>query len=79
MALNGISTLQYKRDRQDQKLALAGTDRTDANTVTPGRYAVTTADATELPTRYANNDNTHSNIIDNPNTGGLKQGRPFAL
>ena len=78
MALNGISTLQYKRDRQDQKLALAGTDRIDANTVTPGRYAVTTADATELPTRYANNDNTHSNIIDNPNTGGLKQGRPFA-
>ena len=78
MAQNGISTLQYKRDRQDQKLALAGTDRTDANTVTPGRYAVTSADATELPTRYANNDNTHSNIIDNPNTGGLKQGRPFA-
>ena len=78
MALNGISTLQYKRDRQDQKLALAGTDRTDANTVTPGRYAVTSADATELPTRYANNDNTHSNIIDNPNTGGLKNGRPFA-
>lgn len=78
MAQNGISTLQYKRDRQDQKLALAGTDRSDANTVTPGRYAVTSADATELPTRYASNDNTHSNIIDNPNTGGLKNGRPFA-
>ncbi|MAI03277.1 MAG: hypothetical protein CMQ75_01945 [Gammaproteobacteria bacterium] len=78
MALNGISTLQYKRDRQDQKLALASTDRTDANTVTPGRYAVTSVDATELPTRYASNDNTHSNIIDNPNTGGLKNGRPFA-
>ena len=78
MAQNGISTLQYKRDRQDQKLALAGTDRTNANTVTPGRYAVTTADATELPTRYRPNDNTHSSIIDNPNTGGLKNGRPFA-
>ena len=78
MAQNGISSLQYKRDRQDQKLALAGTDRSDANTVTPGRYAVTSADATELPTRYASNDNTHSNIIDNPNTGGLKNGRPFA-
>lgn len=78
MALNGISTLQYKRDRQDQKLTLAGTDRTNANAVTPGRYAVTSADATELPTRYASNDNTHSNIIDNPNTGGLKEGRPFA-
>ena len=78
MAQNGISTLQYKRDRQDQKLALAGTDRSDANTVTPGRYAVTSPDATELPTRYASNDNTHSNIINNPNTGGLKNGRPFA-
>lgn len=78
MALNGISTLQYKRDRQDQKLALAGTDRTNANTVTPGRYAVTSPDATELPTRYASNDNTHSNIIVNPNSGGLKNGRPFA-
>ena len=78
MAQNGISTLQYKRDRQDQKLALAGTDRTNANTVTPGRYAGTSPDATELPTRYASNDNTHSNIIDNPNSGGLKNGRPFA-
>ena len=78
MAQNGISTLQYKRDRQDQKLALAGTDRSDANTVTPGRYAVVSPDATELPTRYASSDNTHSNIIDNPNTGGLKNGRPFA-
>ena len=78
MAQNGISTLQYKRDRQDQKLALAGTDRADANTVTPGRYAVTSADATELPTRYRPNDNTHANIIDNTNTGGLKNGRPFA-
>ena len=78
MAQNGISTLQYKRDMQDQKLELAGTDRSDANTVTPGRYAVTSADATELPTRYASNDNTHSNIIDNPNTGGLINGRPFA-
>ena len=78
MAQNGISTLQYKIDRQDQKLALAGTDRTNANTVTPGRYAVTSPDATELPTRYASNDNTHSNIIDNPNSGGLKNGRPFA-
>ena len=78
MAQNGISTLQYKRDRQDQKLTLAGNDRTAVNGNTPGRYAVTSADATELPTRYASNDNTHSSIIDNPNTGGLKTGRPFA-
>ena len=48
MAQNGISTLQYKRDRQDQKLALAGVDRT-TNSVTSGRYAVVD-DATELPT-----------------------------
>ena len=55
-----------------------GAEETNANTVTPGRYAVTSPDATELPTRYASNDNTHSNIIDNPNSGGLKNGRPFA-
>ena len=78
MAQNGISTLQYKRDRQDQKLALAGVDRTNSNSVTPGRYAVVSPDATELPTRYASNNNDHASIIINSNTGGLKQGRPFA-
>ena len=44
MAQNGISTLQYKRDRQDQKLTLAGNDRTAVNGNTPGRYAVPSPD-----------------------------------
>lgn len=78
MAANGISTLATKRARQDAKLTLAGNDRTARNAVQPGRYADTTADATQLPTRYKAGDNFTGNIVDNPNTGGLKTGRPWA-
>jgi len=78
MAANGISTLTYKRERQDAKLARAEQDRNARNVVEPGRYADTTADATQLPTRYGNNSNNPDDMIDNPNTGGLKQGRPWA-
>ena len=78
MASNGISTLSTKRERQDAKLALANQDRADRNAVEPGRYADTTADATQLPTRYAVGDNDTNNVVDNPNTGGLKTGRPWA-
>jgi hypothetical protein len=78
MAANGISTLATKRARQDAKLALAEADRTARNVVEPGRYADVTADATQLPTRYAVGDNDTNNVVDNANTGGLKQGRPWA-
>lgn len=78
MAANGISTLTYKRDRQDAKLALAETDRANRNAVEPGRYPDVTADATQLPTRYGVNDNSEGAIVDNPNVGGLKEGRPWA-
>lgn len=78
MAANGISTLATKRERQDAKLALAEQDRIDRNTVESGRYSDTTADATQLPTRYAVGDNDTNNVVDNPNTGGLKVGRPWA-
>lgn len=78
MAANGISTLQYKRDRQDAKLSLAEQDRAARNVVEPGRYSDTTADVTQLPTRYAADNNNTSEVVDNPNTGGLKQGRPWA-
>lgn len=78
MSANGISTLATKRQRQDAKLALAGQDRADRNTVEPGRYADTTADATQLPTRYAIGDNNTNNVVDNPNSGGLLLGRPWA-
>lgn len=78
MAANGISELATKRERQDAKLALAEQDRADRNAVETGRYADVTADATQLPTRYAVGDNNTNNVVDNPNTGGLKVGRPWA-
>jgi hypothetical protein len=67
-----------KRERQDAKLALANADRVARNVVEPGRYADVTADATQLPTRYAVGDNNTNNVVNNANTGGLKQGRPWA-
>lgn len=77
MSANGIAQLALKRDRQDAKLALAGTDRANRNTIQPGRYADTTADATQLPTRYNASSNTGA-LVDNPNTGGLQKKRPWA-
>lgn len=67
-----------KRDRQDAKLLQAGLDRAARNVIEPGRYANTTADATQLPTRYAVGDNNTNNVVDNPNIGGLLPGRPWA-
>jgi hypothetical protein len=67
-----------KRERQDAKLALANADRAARNVVEPGRYADVTADATQLPTRYAVGDNNTNNVVNNANTGGLKPGRPWA-
>lgn len=77
MATNGISTLALKITRQQQKLALANADRAARNVVEPGRYADVTADITQLPTQYNATSNTGA-LVDNPNTGGLQQGRPWA-
>jgi hypothetical protein len=77
MAANGISTLALKITRQHQKLALANADRAARNVVEPGRYADVTADITQLPTQYNATSNTGA-LVDNPNTGGLQQGRPWA-
>lgn len=74
MSANGISTLANKKLRQEAKLTLAGQDRADQNLIEPGRYADTTADITQLPTKY-NADNT---VTNNPNIGGLLQGRPWS-
>jgi len=74
MAANGISTLANKKLRQEAKLALAGNDRAARNVVEPGRYADTTADITQLPTKYE----ADNSVTDNPNVGGLQQGRPWA-
>lgn len=72
MAANGISTLTTngvadKEKRQLAKLDLAATKRGEAY------------DITQLPTRWDFNTSTNENdLIDNPNTGGLQQGRPWA-
>ena len=74
MAANNISTLANKKLRQEAKLAQANADRAARNVVQPGRYADTTADISQLPTKY----DTDNSLIDNANTGGLKPGRPWA-
>ena len=70
MAANGISTLQYKRDRQNAKLAAAATKRSGT-----GRRS--TLDNTQLPTLYGVGSNLAGDIIDNANAGGLVAGRPW--
>jgi hypothetical protein len=71
MSANGISRLQYKRDRQLAKLALAEATRQGLG------YTNQYLDTTLLPTIYAENDNDTNNVIDNPNSGGLIIGRPW--
>lgn len=63
---NKISRLATLELRQKSKLDLAALDR---NAVSNPR---STYDITELPTQYVNDD-----IYDNPNTGGLTEGRPW--
>lgn len=70
MAANGISTLQYKADRQLAKLEEAATKRAAS-----GRRA--TLDITQLPTVYADGDNDTNDVVNNPNVGGLVVGRPW--
>jgi hypothetical protein len=66
MSTNGIAHLPTREERQKAKLDLAAAKRAaDGN-------ARATYDITQLPTQYDNND-----VIDNPNTGGLVQGRPW--
>lgn len=66
MSANGISTLATKELRQKAKLDLAAAKRAADG------YTRATYDIAQLPTQY--NDNS---VIDNPNTGGLIQGRPW--
>ena len=69
MSANGISTLSTKELRQVAKLELAQTKRQG-----PGipHRALQYLDITELPTVYSGNT-----VVDNPNVGGLVQGRPW--
>jgi hypothetical protein len=68
MALNGISTLATKELKQKAKLDLAATNRAAVGNPRA------TYDITQLPTQYDDND-----IIDNANTSGLLQGRPWVV
>ena len=84
MAANGISTLATKELRQIAKLDLAqakregrvvavdGTVTGDIDPTKPYYRARNQYDITQLPTQYDNND-----VVDNPNVGGLIQGRPW--
>ena len=65
MSANGISTLATKEARQLAKLELAADDRAD--TLRRSVY-----DISELPTKYSGNT-----VVDNLNSGGLVQGRPW--
>lgn len=69
MAANSISTLQTKEERQLAKLELAQTKRQLLGA--PGRL-LKYYDISLLPTKYVGND-----VVDNPNIGGLVQGRPW--
>ena len=66
MSANGIAHLPTREARQKAKLDLAAANRTADGNVR-NLY-----DLDQLPTVYSGND-----LIDNPNGGGLVQGRPW--
>jgi surface protein len=70
MALNGISTLQLKRDRQLAKLQLAAAKRLASGNSRP--YL----DITQLPTQYPEISNSNI-LVNNTNVDGLVTGRPW--
>jgi hypothetical protein len=84
MSLNGIAQLPTRQERQDAKLAIAeakrqgkvvAADGTITGSVDPTKpyYRINNQyDVAQLPTQYDGD-----NVVDNPNTGGLLQGRPW--
>lgn len=89
MSLNGISHRLLKRDRQDDKLAIAeakrqgktvADDGTISGSVDPTKNYYRTLnelDYSQLPTRYNPTSNT-GDLVENPNPNGLLLGRPFS-
>lgn len=73
MSANGISTLQYKRDRVVAKLELAKAKRIAQNRE-PSDYSLDL-----LPTVPGIDSNEIADIVDNPNVGGLQTARPWVL
>lgn len=73
------NTLPSKRARQLAKLELAQTKRrAGGDTTKPYYRSRNTYDVTQLPTQYKVDDDNTNNVVDNPNTGGLVEGRPWA-
>lgn len=66
MSANGISTLSTKQAKQEAKLALAAINRAADG------YTRSILDSSQLPTLYSGNS-----VVDNANTGGLIEGRPW--
>ena len=73
MAANGISELATKQLKQEAKLGIAQTRRqASGDTTAPYYRENNTYDIDNLPTKYSGNT-----LVNNPNTGGLLQGRPW--
>jgi hypothetical protein len=84
MSANGISDLPTKQAKQVAKLDLAqlkregytlnddGTVASGPDTTKPFYRDRNQYDITQLPTQYTGND-----LTDNPNAGGLVEGRPW--
>ena len=84
MSANGIAQLETREARQIAKLTIAeakrqgkvvaddGTISGSVDPTAPWYRTNNNYDIEQLPTQYDNN-----NIIDNPNAGGLLQGRPW--
>jgi len=70
MSANGISHLEFKRQRQEAKLAAAAEKR--AKDGKPSKLI-----KGRLPTLYAPGENHTDKVKDNGNTKGLFAGRPW--
>ena len=70
----------YKRQRQEEKLRIAVSKRKGlaaADTNATYYRALNTKTNTNLPTWYTASNNDTNTLVDNANTGGLVEGRPW--
>ena len=70
----------FKRQRQEEKLRIAVSKRKGlaaADTNATYYRAVNTKTKTNLPTLYTPGNNDSGNLVDNANSGGLVNGRPW--
>ena len=70
----------FKRQRQEEKLRIAVSKRKGlaaADTNATYYRAVNTKTKNNLPTLYAAGNNDTNTLVDNANSGGLVEGRPW--